>query len=219
MTRSSFACRRGAALLALNASAIVLAVAGCGAADRPTRRAAPHTPTVSQTTSPISGIADDRSGGVPGGSPAIGTLAPAAPLATAIVPSPAEATRTAIGTAKAWATAANSSSYRDSSPGQWTIRARPFVTGSEAQAEAIQRSGGGGNTWAQIQHQRCATRLGGLVAIIPSDAPSGPSVHIVYVSARIVLACADGTDYLSDFAAQLTVQRVAGHWLVALVRH
>ena len=58
-----------------------------------------------------------------------------------------------------------------------------------------------------------------LAAFIPSDVPSGPAVHVVYVWARVVLTCATGTDYLSSFAAQLRVARVAGRWLVALVRH
>jgi hypothetical protein len=71
----------------------------------------------------------------------------------------------------------------------------------------------------QIQAGRCATRLRELVAFVPSDAPSGPRLRIVYVSARVALACDAGTVYLSDFAAQLTVQRLASRWLVTLVHH
>jgi len=129
------------------------------------------------------------------------------------------ATRTPIEAARAWAIAANSSSYRDRSPGEWTARAGPFVTGSEARAEVAQAAGGGGSTWAQIQADRCATRLRDLTAFIPSDAPSGPDVHIVYVAASVAISCATGSEALSEFAAQLTVQRVAGRWLVALVHH
>ena len=62
-------------------------------------------------------------------------------------------------------------------------------------------------------------RLHDLAAFVPSDAPSGPDRHIVYVSAQVALNCATGTVELSDFAAQLTVQRVTGRWLVAFVRH
>jgi hypothetical protein len=94
-----------------------------------------------------------------------------------------------------------------------------LVTGREARAEAAQRSGSGGATWVQIQTARCATRVRDLVAFIPSDVPSGPAVHVVYVSGRVVLTCAAGADFVSSFAAQLMVARVAGRWLVALVRH
>ena len=130
------------------------------------------------------------------------TLDPAP--ATAVIPPAAEASATAVGTARAWAIAANSSSYLDPNPGSWTERTQPFVTSAEARAERAQHAGSGGSTWAQIQAGKCVTGLRDLAAFIPSDAPSGPDLHIVY---------------LSKFAAQLTVERVTGRWFVALVRH
>lgn len=107
----------------------------------------------------------------------------------------------------------------DRSPGEWTVRVHPLVTGSEARAEAAQRAARGGSTWAQIQSGRCVTGLRDLTALMPSDAPSGPDTHVVYVAARVALSCRTGTVYLSDFATQLTVQRVANRWLVVPVRH
>jgi len=135
------------------------------------------------------------------------------------MPDPAAATRTAVDVAKAWAIAANSSSYRDPAAGSWTGRARPFVTGAEAAAEQQQNSGRGGSTWAQIQAGKCVTTMRELAAGIPSAAPTGPATHIVYVSAITALSCATGHLQLSPFAAQLTVTRAQGRWLVADVRH
>jgi len=125
----------------------------------------------------------------------------------------------ALAAARAWASAANSTSYRDQVPGSWTVRTRPYVTGAEARAEAGLRTAGGGSTWSRIRTDRCVTRLRDLAASVPSDTPSGPRLRIVYVSATVVLSCADGTVDLSDFTAQLTVQRQAGRWRVAAVQH
>jgi hypothetical protein len=221
MNRSTPRYRRGAAVVAVAASAATLVGTGCSVADPSTRRPTPHAASAAQTGSPSGRTAGHRLTVSPTGLPAPATAAVALRRqpATAIVPAPSRATTTAIGTARAWAIAANSSSYRDSSPGQWTVRARPFVTGREARAEAAQRTGGGGVTWAQIQNERCATRVRDLAAYTPRDAPSGPATHLVYVSARVALNCATGTDYLSTFVAQLIVQRVARRWRVALVRH
>ena len=219
MTRRTPRCGHGGAVVAVAASAAVLVGTGCSAADQPARRPTAHIAAAPQIGSPSVRTAGHRPGVIPTESPATPASAPRQQLATAVIPPAPQATRTTIGAARAWAIAANSSSYRDSSPGQWTVRARPFVTGREVRAEAAQRTGGGGSTWAQIQNGRCATRSRDLVAFIPSDAPSGPAVRIVYVSARVEVTCATGTDYLSAFAAQLTMQRVAGRWLVALVRH
>jgi hypothetical protein len=217
MTSSSPRHRRDTAVVALAACVSMLASAGCSALDEPAGRPAARRAATPETGSPNARRVGHRPAAIPTRTPARAP-APRAP-ATAVVPVPSLATRTAIGTARAWAIAVNSSSYRDASPGQWTVRARPLVTGREARAEAAQRFGGGGATWVQIQTGRCATRVRDLVAFIPSDVPSGPAVRVVYVSARVVLACATGADYLSSFAAQLRVARVAGRWLVALVRH
>jgi hypothetical protein len=220
MTRSTPRYRHGFAAVAVAASAAALVGTGCSAADPSAGRPMPQAATAPRTGSPSARTAAHRLAVSPTGLPAPATAAIARRRqpATAVVPAPSQ-TRTAIGTARAWAIAANSSSYHDPSPGQWTVRARPFVTGREARAEAAQRTAGGGNTWAQIQDGRCATRVRDLVTFTPRDAPSGPATHIVYVSARLTLDCATGTDYQSTFAAQLTVRRVADRWLVALVRH
>jgi hypothetical protein len=69
-------------------------------------------------------------------------------LAAAVMPPAAQATATAVDAARAWATAANSSSYLDPNPGAWTVRARPLTTPAETRAEAAQRTGGGGITYA-----------------------------------------------------------------------
>ncbi len=221
MTRSIPRCRRATAALAVAVCATVMVGTGCTRDDQSADRRASRRAAAPQFDSPSVRTAAHRPTAIPAESAAAAAAdAPQQqPATTVVVPAPSRATLTPIGSAREWAIAANSSSYHDSSPGQWTMRARPFVTRREARAEAAQRTGGGGVTWAQIQNERCATGVHDLVVFIPTDAPSGPAVHMVYVSARIELTCATGTDYLSTFAAQLTVQRVASRWLVALVRH
>jgi len=140
-------------------------------------------------------------------------------ITTPAIPDPSAATATAVGVARAWAIAAHSSSYLDPRPGSWTARTTPFVTGPEAAAERRQRIGGGGSIWAEIQSGKCVTSLRDLAAGIPSDAPTGPERHIVYLTAITALTCTTGQVQLSHFAAQLTVTRVHGRWLVADVRH
>lgn len=148
------------------------------------------------------------------------TVRPNPAITLPAIPAPAQATQTPLATARAWAVAANSSSYLDPAPGAWTERARPFVTGAEAAAEQRQRSGGGGSTWTQIQAAKCVTSLRQLTTGIPSrDVPTGPDLHIVYVSAVIALTCATGQVQLSQFTAQLTVTRVHGRWFVTDVLH
>ena len=220
MTHSIPRDRRSTAAVAVAVCATVLMGAGCTRDDQSADRRPPHRATASHFDSPSIPTAAHQPTATSAESAA--TAADASqqqPATSVVVPAPSRATRTAIGSARAWAIAATSSSYHDSSPGQWTMRARPFVTGREARAERAQRAGGGGATWAQIQNGRCATVVHDLVGFIPADAPSGPTVHTVYVSARIELTCATGTDYLSTFAGQLSVQRVASRWLVALVRY
>jgi hypothetical protein len=89
------------------------------------------------------------------------------------MPPPAQATATAVDAARAWAVAANSSSYLDPNPGTWTVRARPLTTAAETRAEAAQRTGGGAITWMHIQAGMCVTRLRNLAAFVPSDGPVG----------------------------------------------
>ena len=220
MTRNTPRHRRAAPVVAIAACATtVLLGRCCTAADRPAHRRAQHLAVAPPTASPSVHTTGRRRTVMTPQAPTTATATASRQRpAAAVIPAPSRATRTAIGSARAWAIAANSSTYRDSSPGQWTVRARPFVTGREARAEDGQRTGGG-STWVQIQNGRCATHLHQLVAFIPADAPSGPAVRIVYVSARVELTCVTGTDYLSSFAAQLTVRRVTGRWLVGLVRH
>jgi hypothetical protein len=140
-------------------------------------------------------------------------------LTPAQIPDAAAATRDPITAARAWAVAANSSSYLDPEPGSWTLRSAPFVTGPEQTAEQAQRRGGGGATWAQIQSARCVSGLRQLTASAPSTLPSGPARRIVYVAGLTALTCATGQVQLSQFAAQLTLTRVRGRWLVAAVEH
>ena len=195
-----------------------LLVAGCSAHQH---HPASRTTTPARAGRPAGPPTGARPPVIPTESPSVTrggrTLDPAP--ATAVIPPAAEASATAVGTARAWSIAANSSSYLDPNPGSWTERARPFVTGAEARAERVQDAGSGGSTWAQIQARKCVTGLRDLAVFIPSDAPSGPDLHIVYVSATVALTCASGAVYLSEFAAQLTVERVTGRWFVALVRH
>ena len=79
--------------------------------------------------------------------------------------------------------------------------------------------GGGGSIWAEIRSRNCVASLRDRAVGIPSDAPTGPDPHIVYVTAITVLTCATGHVQLSNSAAQLAVTRVRGRWLVADVRH
>lgn len=156
--------------------------------------------------------------------PATGTsIAPAVrpdpSLTTAAIPDAISATRTPLSAARAWAIAANSSSYLDPSPGAWTARAQALVTGAEAAAEQRQRTGGGGSTWTQIQTAKCVTTVQQLAATVPSDAPSGPDRRVVYLTAVTTLRCATGQVQLSQFAAQLLLARIHGRWLVADVHH
>jgi hypothetical protein len=136
------------------------------------------------------------------------------------MPDPASATATETGTAAAWTIAANSTSYRDVDAGSWTSRTQPFVTGAQAAVEQRQRTAAGGSTWALIRAGSCVTRLRDLSVGVPSrDVPSGPDRRIVYVTATIALTCGTGQVRLTPFAAQLTVTRVAGRWLVTDVLH
>lgn len=166
-------------------------------------------PVRSATATSSSGLPATRS---PATRAATITADPA--LTTPSIPSPVTATASAISVARAWAIAANSSSYRDRAPGAWVTRARPFVAGAEAGAEARERTGGGGSTWAQIRSRKCVTAPAGLTAAIPSDAPTGPTAHIVFVSATVALHCADNTVRLTPYAVQLIVHRISGRWLV-----
>ena len=140
-------------------------------------------------------------------------------VAPVAVPSAVTATRTPTDTARAWALAANSTSYRDAAAGSWTGRTAPFVAGAEAAQERRQRGGAGGSTWALIQTAKCVTGLRQLAIGTPSrDAPTGPDLRIVNVSAVIDVTCATGQVQLTPFAVQLTVTRVRGRWLVADVQ-
>ncbi len=205
-------------LLALAAATVLLA--GCGRyAPAPNRQSAPATTSTTGADTWVIPTESPRSSG-----PSTATLGPTVSANPAIalpnIPAPATATKTPLPAARAWAIAANSSSYLDPAPGTWTERAKPFVAGTEAAAEQRQHSGGGGSTWAQIQSAKCVTSLRQLTAGIPSrDVPTGPDLHIVYVAATIALTCATGQVQLSQFSAQLTVTRVQGHWLVTDVLH
>jgi hypothetical protein len=151
--------------------------------------------------------------------PSARSVRPDPSISTAAIPDPANVTGTPIGTARAWAMAVNSSSYLDPSPGTWTVRARPFVTGTEAAAERRQSSGGGGSTWTMIQTGKCVTSLRQFAATIPSDAPTGPKRRVVYLTALTTLRCATGQLQLSQFTAQLLLARIDGRWLVTDVHH
>lgn len=205
-------------LLALAAATVLLA--GCSRhTPAPNRQSGPATTSatgvdtrVIPTESPSSTVLSTAtSSPTVSADPAI--VLPSIPAATM-------ATKTPVAAARAWAIAANSSSYLDPSAGTWTERAKPFVAGAEATAEQRQHGGGGGSTWAQIHSAKCVTSLRELTAGIPSrDVPTGPALHIVYVAATIALTCATGQVQLSQFSAQLTVTRVQGHWLVTDVLH
>lgn len=147
------------------------------------------------------------------------TVAPNPSITPPAIPNPTSATRTPPDAARAWAIAANSSSYLDPSPGTWTQRTAPFVTGAEAAAELQQRGGGGGSTWARIQSDKCVTSLQQLAVTVPSDAPNGPTRRVVYLTALTTLRCATGQVQVSQFAAQLLLARLADRWLVAEVHH
>ncbi|MCW2686180.1 MAG: hypothetical protein JWR37_1070 [Mycobacterium sp.] len=136
-------------------------------------------------------------------------------ISTPTIPDATTATGSPVAVAKAWAIASNSSSYHDPEPGTWTERAQAFVTGAEATAEAQQHHGGGGSTWVQIRARKCVTGLRQLAITIPSDAPTGPDRHVVYLTAISTLSCATGQVQLSQLAAQLIVARISGCWLVA----
>lgn len=202
-------------LAALPAAALLLTAC----ASHQTRHAitpasTPNTPTAATPTAASSPVIPTESP-----TPVAPPVRPDPSITTSVIPAAGPATRSPVEVATAWAIAAHSSSYRDPSPGTWTVRAEPFVLGAEASAEAAQRHGGGGSTWAQIQADKCVTSLRGLTAAVPSDAPSSPTARVVYVSATAALRCATGTVQLTPFAAQLIVRNVAGHWLVAQVTH
>lgn len=203
----------------LTASTVLLA--GCSS-----RHPSPAPSRQSNATgASVPGAAHSTAAVIPSESPgpATGsgvTVRPDPAITVPTIPAPAQATLTPLATARAWAVAANSSSYLDPAPGSWTERAAPFVTGAEAVAEQRQRSGGGGSTWTQIHTEKCVTSLRQLTTGIPSrDVPTGPDLHIVYVSAFTALTCATGQVQLSQFTAQLTVTRVHGRWLVTHVLH
>ena len=218
------------AAIATAAAAVLLATAGCtdsrqtGAAVSPGHAAARQT-----NGAPAGGAPASESGArvIPSQSPhppimLIPSAQPDSAITTPSTPSTpdgAVATSSAIEVAKEWAIAANSSSYLDPHAGSWTARAAALVTGTEAAAEQQQRSGTGGSTWTQIRAGGCVTGLRELAAGIPADGPTRPDRHLVEVTALTTLTCATGQVQLSRFAAQLTVIRVRGRWLVADVRH
>jgi hypothetical protein len=199
--------------------AVALLLAACIGRYQPRHVIAPTgttpSPTAATSTGAGSPVAPVKAPSPPVESP----LRPDPSITTPVIPAAGPATRTPVAVAMAWAIAANSSSYHDPSPGTWTVRAEPFVTGTEARAEAAQRRGRGGSTWAQIQADKCVTSLRGLNAAVPSDAPSSPAARVVYVSATTTLRCATGTVELSPFAAELIVRKTGGHWLVTRVTH
>lgn len=201
-------------------AAAALLLAGCSRhAPEPNRQSPPET---TSTTGAGAGVIPSESPGPTGPFTAAPrpTVSAEPAIALPSIPAPATATKTPLTAARAWAIAANSSSYLDPTPGTWTERAKPFVAGTEAAAEQRQRSGGGGSTWAEIQAAKCVTSLPELTAGIPSrDVPTGPDLHIVYVAATIALTCATGQVQLTRSTAQLTVIRVRGHWLVTDVLH
>ena len=205
-------------LLALAAATVLLA--GCGRhTPAPNCQSGPATTSTTAAGTEVIPTESPRSSG-----PTTATSSPTVSADPQIVlrriPSASTATKTPVAAARSWAIAANSSSYLDPSAGTWTERAKPFVAGTEETTELRQHAGGGGSTWAQIQSAKCVTTLRQLTAGIPSrDAPTGPSLHIVYVAATIALTCATGQVQLSQFSAQITVTRVQGRWLVTDVLH
>lgn len=210
-------------------AAAVALMAGCGTGTHHPHSSVSHTASGLQgkPSSAVGQSTSRGSGGViPSESPRPGAASSRVPsvrrnpaISTPTIPDPASATSTPLSAAKAWAIAANSSSYHDPSPGTWTERTQAFVTGAEAAAEQQQRTGGGGSRWPQIRAGKCVTSLRQLAATLPSDAPTGPDRHIVYLTALTTLSCASGQVQLSQFAAQLIVARVHGRWLVADVHH
>jgi hypothetical protein len=212
--------------LAATLTAIAALTAACTPASQGTDRSAPASTTAraahSEARSAAVMATESPRVSIPSTGHSTGSSAPEQPipgLTPAHVPGAARATRDPLTTARVWAIAANSSSYLDPEPGSWTLRSAPLVTGQERVAEQAQRHGGGGATWAQIQAARCVTGLRHLTATMPATVPRGPDRHIVYVAGLTALTCATGQVQLSQFAAQLTVTRVRGHWLVAAVQH
>lgn len=202
--------------LAILAAAVLLA--GCnsrGASDDHRASASPAISTSASAGPPTTSSASPH----PASARTIPNASRSPAISTPTIPDPATATATAVHVARAWAVAANSSTYLDPNAGSWTVRAAPLVTGAEAAAERRQRTGQGGSTWAQIQAGKCAVGLRDLAAGIPSDAATGPDRHVVYVTAITALTCNGGRVRLSHFVAQLTVIRLHGRWLVCDVRH
>jgi hypothetical protein len=118
-TRSTARSRR----LAVAAIAAVLGCTGCSITDTAAPRPAGNVATADQTGS-LGGHSPVHRPVIPTESPAAGhpVAAPGQYLAIAVVPSASMSTSTPLGVARAWAIAANSSSYRDSNAGQWTLR-------------------------------------------------------------------------------------------------
>jgi hypothetical protein len=200
-------------------AATTLLLVGCSSrhpSPAPNRQSGATAASASNSAAPVIPTESPRP---TAGSNAV-TVRPDPAITLPSIPAPSQATQTPLATARAWAVAANSSSYLDPAPGSWTERARPLVTGAEAAAEQRQRNGGGGSTWTQIQTAKCVTSLRQLTTGIPSrDVPTGPDLHIVYASAVIALTCATGQVQLAQFTAQFTVTRVHGHWFVTDVLH
>jgi hypothetical protein len=213
--------RRIATVLAVLAGAVVTGCTRTAAAAHHTDIATATVPQAAAASTVIPTQSRTQKPGPPS-EPAAppGSTRPAADLSTAPAHDPARAvTRDPVSTARAWAVAAHSSSYRDPTPGTWTRRTAPFVTGREQATERVQRVGDGGATWTLITTSRCIISLRQLSAGMPSDAPTGPAVRIVYLTGLTALTCTTGQVQLAPFTAQLTITRRHGRWFVAAVTH
>lgn len=143
----------------------------------------------------------------------------AVPVALQPIPPARQAISGPIAVARAWAAAANSTSYRDRRPGAWTARAAPFVAGIGATKERTAADGGGGQLWQHIHDDRCAVTVAGLAATVPSDAPHMAASRVVYLAGTTVVTCADHTVQRSAFTAELVVERASSSWHVVQVEY
>ncbi len=142
---------------------------------------------------------------------------------TPAAPAPAAAPHTATAAsdpetaATEWLRASRAVAYTDQTATAWTSRVQPVITGELAQQTRDLRGADGGTEWTDFVARKCQRTVRDVVAIVPGEAPRGPTSAFVQVTGDVVTACAGGDpDQVEAVAATIEVQRGAdGGWRVA----
>lgn len=125
-----------------------------------------------------------------------------------------------IATAENWLKAYRTVGYRDPSPTSWAQRVAPLLAEpARSQIARQAASSTGGASWERFTAGRCETRVSGLGAVIPPEAPRTPVMVYVQVTGTVETSCRTGAADQPDepFSATLELQHDPGQdrWQVA----